>query len=135
MLNHRILLISCILAPAFVQNSAFAEDQCFNLASHAEARACLDAHAKESALAVTNAENSLRSTLSNWDQEQQYKTRSISKLDTSATQFQRYRKAQCDLQASLAAGGNAAGDRRLLCHIALDEKRVAELQAAKESLK
>lgn len=135
MLIHRLLITFGVLTTAFVHSNALAEDQCFNSASHAEARACLEARAKESALAVKNAENSLRSTLSNWDQEQEYKKRSISKLDTAAIQFQRYRKAECELQASLAAGGNAAGDRRLLCCIALDEKRVAELQAAQESLK
>lgn len=133
MLIHSVLLISGILA--LLQNNAFAEDQCFNVASHAETRACLEARAKDSALALTNAESALRSALLNWDQEQQYKTRSISKLDTASTQFQRYRKNQCEFDASLAAGGNAADDRRLLCYIALDEKQAAELQAAQGALK
>jgi hypothetical protein len=94
---HCILLISCFLCSTSVlaQRSALAEKQCYKLGSHADARACLEEHSKESALAVTKTEQSLISTLSQRNEEQQYKDSSISKLKSSSIKFQNYRKAQC----------------------------------------
>jgi uncharacterized protein YecT (DUF1311 family) len=133
---RHVMLISCILVavPASAQRDTLAQEQCFKVASHAEARACLEAQSKQSDLALKKAESSLRSALAQWDQETQYKSRSTAQVERAAATFQRYRESQCEFQASLAAGGNGSGDRRLLCHIELNRRRVAELQAAQASL-
>lgn len=52
----------------------------------------------------------------------------VSAFEAAASQFLRYRQSQCEFQTSLAAGGNGAVDRRLLCEIDLNNRRIAELQ-------
>ncbi len=132
----RIVLVCCLLISTIAsgQDAALAEEQCFKLASHAEARACLEARSQQSALAVQQAESSLRAAFLKWDQEPQYRARSIAALNDSSAKFRQYRESQCEFQAAVAAGGNGAGDRRLLCNIGLNLRRTAELQAIQASL-
>lgn len=112
-----------------------AAEQCFNLPSHAEARACLESRESESSAVIGRTENAFRAALASWDQEAPFRTRARANFDASAEAFRRYRAAHCELRASLAAGGNAAGDRRLLCAIELNEQRVIQLQNEMGALK
>jgi len=129
---YRAISILCLLSTV---STTWADEQCYQLTSHVEIRTCLETNAKESALADSQVEISLRSALTQWNEEDQYKTRSITKFDAAISQFQHYRKSQCEFQASLAAGGNAASDRGLRCQIDLNEKRIAELHFIMKSLK
>jgi hypothetical protein len=42
--------------------------------------------------------------------------------------FRKFRADQCDLQAALALGGNAASDRRLLCEVELIRRQAQDLR-------
>lgn len=129
-------LISIIFAiPAMAQSSEMAVAQCLKLPSHAESRACLEAKVKESDSILDHTETAFLSTLTHWDEEAQYKSRSVTQLQASVSKFAQYRESQCEFLSSLAAGGNGAGDRRLLCHIGLNQRRIAELREAQDSLK
>jgi hypothetical protein len=46
--------------------------------------------------------------------------RSLKLFNLSTTAYARYRKFQCEHEASSAAGGNGAGDMRLSCQVLLD---------------
>ena len=123
------------LLPLVAQAASPAAEQCFNLPSHAEARACLESRERESAAVVGRTEEAFRVALASWDQEPSFKSRARANLDASVETYRRHRAAQCELHASLAAGGNAASDRRLLCAIELNEERVAQLQSEMGALK
>jgi uncharacterized protein YecT (DUF1311 family) len=132
-----ILFAACLLLPdgARAQRNAPAEEQCFELGSHAESRACLEVLARQSADEVKLAEIALRAALQRWDQEPEHRSRSLAALRASSLSFARHRQAQCEFLSSLAAGGNGADDRRLLCQIELGQRRVSELRAALASLR
>jgi hypothetical protein len=131
------VLFACLLSvlPLVAQAAGPAAEQCFNLSSHAEARACLESLEVESAALLGRTEQAFRMALYSWDQETPFKTRARATLATSVEMFSQYRAAQCALQASLAAGGNAASDRLLLCAIQLNGQRVAQLQNEMAALK
>jgi uncharacterized protein YecT (DUF1311 family) len=131
----RSVLVLGLLVPiaAAAQRNAEAE-KCFDSGGHGEARACLERRAADSAKEVSRAEVLAVAVLEHWDQENDYRRCSVLMLKQSQTAFIGWRKAQCDLQWSLAAGGNGAGDRRLLCEIELSKRRVAELQRAMSHL-
>jgi uncharacterized protein YecT (DUF1311 family) len=133
---HSLLLGGLLFVLSLVAKAADpAAEQCFNLSSHAEVRECLESRERESAAVVGRTEEAFRVTLASWDQEPPFKTRTRANLDASVEAFRRHRAAQCELHASLAAGGNAASDRRLLCAIELNEKRVTQLQNEMGALK
>lgn len=136
-LARNVTLIYCLLASSFAsaQRSTVAAKQCYKLLSQVDARTCLEAKSKESASEVKKVEASLHSALEKWDTESEFKNLSITQLDESKLKYLDYRESQCEFQASLAAGGNAASDRRFLCYINLDENRLIELQATLKSLK
>jgi hypothetical protein len=137
MRSSRSLLLAGLLSvlPLVAQAAAPAAEQCFKLPSHADARACLESREKESAAALVRTEEAFRVALASWDQEPPFKTRARANFDASVETFHRHRAAQCELHASLAAGGNATGDRRLLCAIELNEQRVTQLQTEMGGLK
>lgn len=134
---RRTLLLVGVLwsALATAQPDRFASDQCYKLQSHADVRVCLETQSNESAAGVAQAEDDFRSALARWDQELEYRARTRSNFDAAVLSFKSYREAQCEFQASLAAGGNAAGDQRLLCNIQLNGQRMAQVKAAAHALK
>jgi hypothetical protein len=108
-------------------------DSCLKLDCHADSRACLERLANRSEQSLSNAKSSFLENLSQWDEEPQYKARTEQWLAKSDSTFKQYRRTQCELQASLSAGGNSAGDRKLMCLIRLNDWRITELREA-ESL-
>lgn len=94
---------------------------------HADQRACLEhkAHARQERIAL--AERRVRETIAHWDQEQIYRDRSVSLLNASRRAYLAQRKATCEVEASSAAGGNAAGDLRLQCQERWDIKWLEQL--------
>lgn len=132
----RIFLTAIGLLPFVVaaQTNAAAAQSCFSEPSHADARACLEARLKSSADAMQKAEAMAFAALERWGEEPHYKSQSAAALRASSVAFVRMRATQCEFAASLAAGGNGATDRRLLCEIELNERRSAELRASISSL-
>lgn len=122
-MREAILLITALFAA-----STSATEECANTASHAEQRACLEALAKQTAAEVAAAQDAVRERIANWDEEEQYKSKSRKLLADSNKHFAALRASQCDLEASSAAGGNGAGDLRLDCQIRLNRNYVAELK-------
>ncbi len=121
-------------SPVHAQRNAEDEKLCFEQESHAEARACLEARSASSARAVRVAEAQLVDAIARSDQQDDDKRPAEALLAASAKSFTRWRQDQCDFQAALAFGGNGAGDRRLLCRIELDRRRVDALRAAMKSI-
>lgn len=134
--SHSLFLAGLLsVLPLVAQATGPAAEQCFNLPSHAEARACLETRERESAAALGSTEEAFRVALASWNQEPPFKIRARANFDASVKTFRRHRAAQCELHASLAAGGNATSDRRLLCTIELNERRVTQLQEEMGALK
>jgi hypothetical protein len=134
-MKKAVLLAAAISVSALAQRSSPAEKLCIAKQSHAEARACLEAEAEATARSVQDAESSALAALDRWNEEPNYKSNSAAALRESSKAFAQMRSVQCGYLASLAAGGNGAGDRRLLCEIALNERRVADLRASIASLR
>lgn len=137
MRSGRCLLLAGWLSvlPLVAQAAGPTAEQCFKLPSHAEARACLESRERESATVLGRTEEAFRVALAGWDQDPPFKARAHADFDASVKEFRGYRAAQCELYASLAAGGNATGDRRLLCAIELNEQRVTQLHEEMSALK
>ena len=109
------------------QRARGAESSCYKHPSHVEATRCLERHAQHAAAALDSAERTLRGAVAARDEEKSEKERELAAFDDAAARFREYRKQQCTFVASLAAGGNAALDRQLLCEIELNHARAADL--------
>ncbi len=68
------------------------------------------------------------------DEEARYIDQALSAFDAASKQYAQFRKTQCEVPAKLAFGGNAADDRRLLCQIELDARRMADLARDTKSI-
>jgi len=121
------VVLACSSDIALAQRAQRAESSCYKRPSHVEAIRCLERHAQHAAAALNLAEKTLRSAVANRDQEQSERERELAAFDNSAARFREYRELQCTFVASLAAGGNAAIDRKLLCEIELNHARAADL--------
>jgi uncharacterized protein YecT (DUF1311 family) len=110
-----VLFCAAIAAclPAVAQRNESAASNCYMQPSHAEARDCLTLKRQESEATLRKAESAALKP---------------HELQLASRKFAAYRHAQCEWQAALADGGNAASDRRLLCEIELNERRAAELK-------
>jgi hypothetical protein len=127
--RHLLLTSLLSVSPLIAHTAGPTAEQCFNLPSHAEARECLESRERESVAVVGRTKDAFRVALASWDQEPRIRTQARANFDASVETFRRHRAAQCELTASLAAGGNAASDRRLICGIELNEQRVTQLQS------
>ena len=134
----RNAIITAVLSlPMLVaaQRSVPAESICLGLPAHANARSCLVAEAAKSDGRLEQAERNLRQALDHCQEDESFKRSGIAAQKRASAEFLRARSAQCELQATLAAGGNGANDRRLLCRIELNERRVTDIQAIASSIK
>lgn len=115
----RVVLLSVLFLLAEV---ALAEPDCGGKSSsHADERACWIKAARESEIRVHTAQEAQRKRIKSRAEDTEYIDRTLALFNESAKQFVRYRQSQCEFEASVAAGGNGAGDMRLSCQIALDE--------------
>jgi len=103
-------------------------ESCFDQGGQADARECLQTRLQQSDVALRNAEGALAAGIRRWQEEPVNRRRALAALKASVNEHQRYRQAQCELQASLAAGGTGTAHRRLLCEVALNEERISHLQ-------
>lgn len=108
--------------------------ECSARSDHAGRRACWEELARSSADQLARAERQLLSRLEGWRQEPESRRRTRALLLASFERFASYRAAQCEAEASLAAGGNGAGDMRLSCVARLNRGRVAELRSVGSGL-
>ena len=108
--------------------SAQANEYCPTASDHVEYRACLENLAVITAAEVAAAEDAARGRIERWDEEAPYRERSLALFGAMAAQFQKYRSARCELVASGAAGGNGAGDIRLICEIRLNRAYAEEIK-------
>ncbi len=115
--------------PLLAQRSADSERVCYAQYSHASQRECLTSRAKESEARLEAAEASARSALLRAGQGTEERALAAQAFDKSVAEYRRYRSQQCEFVASLAFGGNAQGDRRLLCEIELNEGRIRQIRA------
>jgi hypothetical protein len=88
---------------------------------HASERACLIRTARDADARVEAAQQLLRKRIGRWSEDPPERARTLALFNEAANGFARFRQAQCDYEASVAAGGNGAGDMRLRCQVALDE--------------
>jgi len=124
-----LVLLLVAAMPLSAQRSAESERICYALDSHDSQRECLSSRAAQSETRLEAEEAFARSALLHADEDEADRARAVQALDKSAGEYRRYRKEQCEFVASLAFGGNAQEDRRLLCEIELNESRIRQLQA------
>ena len=117
-----------VLVIAMVSVRAGAECQWNSKSSHANYTACLLRDASQSEKAVVAAESHARQRLSSSSEVASEKERALALLESAAASFRKFKAAQCEFESSTAAGGNAAGDLRVLCDIALDKAYMVRLK-------
>jgi uncharacterized protein YecT (DUF1311 family) len=121
------LLLGCYATSTPAQSDSHAAASCYKETSHADARSCLEQYSQRTLAALSAVEVSVRSGLSSSVDDATERARELSAFDEAAARFAEYRDRQCAFVASLAAGGNSATDRRLLCEIELNNARAMEL--------
>jgi uncharacterized protein YecT (DUF1311 family) len=126
------LILGCVAVVsasslALSQRAPEAETACSSTTGHADARDCLIRRAAHAASLVADAERTFKTVLSTSAEDPIEISRAVTAFERASQQYDRYRKDQCDFVAALALGGNGASDRRLLCQIELDNRRVADL--------
>lgn len=133
-MNAKYVFTAALVVYAHTASAASSTADCSALSSHAESRSCLEKHANRSLIELKKAVEDLAAAIQRWDQESEWKQKSAAAMYVSSRSFQRYRKSQCDFEASLAAGGNGAGDMRLECTIELNRERTARLREIAKDL-
>ena len=130
-----IILLGFFLSTyAAAQTNPPIETPCSRENSHAEQRTCLISENAKSERFLVSTEKNLIIALQHWDEDAGYKVRSITALKSASTSFRRMRTIDCEFQATLATGGNGAGDMRLICQIEFNMRRIAQLQNVTKSL-
>ena len=123
-----LLLVALAAMPVSAQEAAAVRQECSAGRSHVEMRACLQGRAQESDGELRKTEDELRKALKAWREEPAHVKRSLLEFEASLRQFSRYRQQQCELVASLSAGGNSQDDLRLSCVYELNAKRVLQIR-------
>jgi len=127
----RVALLVVMFASASTSaQEAAARQECSSGRAHSEMRACLQARAEASTRELRKVEAEMRIALKAWREEAAFAKRSASEFEASVKQFSRYQHQQCELVASLAAGGNGQDDLRLSCIYELNVKRMVQIQQA-----
>jgi uncharacterized protein YecT (DUF1311 family) len=100
---------------------------CASEDSHADMRACLEKRASESDAALISAEKTLLENISKRHEDIDYIQAMKAAFQLSRKSYKDYRDKQCEMYASMAAGGNAAGDLRFACAIVLNNMQIEQL--------
>jgi uncharacterized protein YecT (DUF1311 family) len=135
------LTVAIFLALLLLPTAVHAADMdsllrgCSKEDSHAEMRECLEKKASSSKARLRIAETTILTLISKRGEEPEYEEAEYIAAMKSAFQsgkqaFQVYRRQQCEFYASMAAGGNGAGDLRLACIAALNTERAEQLRWA-----
>lgn len=102
--------------------------RCSVAGSHAGQRACLVSMFEKVEAQLSQMESDALKRINQWDEDLSYRRESKDALIRSNAAFRQYRRAQCGLVHSLAAGGNGAGDMQLDCSIELTDQRIKQLK-------
>jgi uncharacterized protein YecT (DUF1311 family) len=121
------VLFTLIFAALAVPASA--STNCGSERSQVGYRECLKIKASQSSVELEQALALLARRIDSWDEELEYRQRARAHLQLSFGRFQRFRDSQCELEASLAAGGNGAGDMRLHCEADLNKQYAKSLRS------
>lgn len=122
-MNKHFVLALTLIAPV-----AHGADDCAGVPSHSEQRACLEKLAATTAADVVLVQSDVSKRITHLDDEAEVKNNMLRHFRSATEQFHRYCTAQCEFEASAAAGGNGAGDLRLLCEVRLNREYVARLK-------
>ena len=109
--------------------AALCAQPCGDAPDHASERACWIKADKDSDARVHMEQELQRQRIDQWDQDRPYRARTLALFNEAADKFAHLRHAQCDYEASAAAGGNGAGDMRLSCQGALDNAYLKSLRS------
>lgn len=114
-MNNKIQTCSFVLALALIAPVAHGADDCAETPSHSEQRACFVALAAKTASDVALVQSTMSKRITQLDDEAEVKNSILRHFHAAIEQYNNYRTAQCEFEASTAIGGNGAGDLRLLC--------------------
>jgi hypothetical protein len=109
--------------------AALSAPTCGDAPDHASERACWVKAARNSNARVRAAQELQRHRIKSSDLEAAFKSRALALFNMAATTFAQYRQAQCEYEASAAAGGNGADDMRLSCQVSINEAYLKSIQA------
>ena len=117
-----------VSSAAYAQRSVAAAQLCFKAVGHADQKSCLLQRALQSEESLRAVEAAFRDRIMQSGEDRPAKARALEAFDQASAQYRKYRERQCYFLATLAFGGNGAGDRRLLCRIELDGRRGLDLE-------
>jgi len=120
-----VALVLLLVAPP--SGLAAEIDKCSPSVDHASERECLERVARLANEELLAAEARLLAAIKQWDEDKEWKDKAIDQLELSVAAFREYQMAVCNFDASLAAGGNEAGDMRAECMYRLATQRTRML--------
>ena len=129
--KHRAAVL--LMALLLWSELAYAQDRfaflsaCSANASHVEQRECLEAKMKRSLAELGEAQRGLMERLRAIDENAEDKNRAIAAAQADAAAFVSYASKHCESFAALAFGSNSQQDRRLACHIELNNLRAQQV--------
>ena len=121
------LALLAFSGPGTAQESAKDMATCQSAPDHALQRQCMSRVVEETMKEVAIAEQRVRQAIAKWDEDREWKGRSLGLFEKAIRSFREFQSSSCDAEASAAAGGNAAGDLRLGCEYRLAVLRLREL--------
>lgn len=122
-----VVILGALSFDAVAQRSTSSEIACSKAEGHASQRECLEKRAERSSAQLEIAEQKIRQRFERWDANPEYRQRGSQLFDEAEKQFGQSREAQCEFESSLSGGGNSASDRRLMCQIEMNERRIVDL--------
>jgi uncharacterized protein YecT (DUF1311 family) len=123
-----VLLVLFALPARALETTADIIGSCSKDNSHVEMSECIEGRAAQSMAQLKAAESKLLRRIEKMDEEQEYILQMKQDLEKANDTFARYRQMQCKFYASMAAGGNSAGNLRQACITELNERRTDQLQ-------
>lgn len=114
-----------------IGNERTLRDEC-GAYSQAGMRECLERQVATSEQAIKEAEGTLKTALSRWDEDKKYVDLAQSRLAIASQVFKKNREAQCAFAAALGGGavGNALDLKQLACMAELNYTRARQLESA-----
>jgi Lysozyme inhibitor LprI len=111
-----------------IYRSCYGEDK-----AHVDEKECVEKKAAASDVALKSAESAFLISLSKSDNDPQDITAIKNAFIAGGNAFQQYRHTYCDFYASLAAGGNSAGELRDSCFVVLNNQRTEDMHPISQS--
>ncbi len=132
-----IIILLLLLLPSYSARAGELEGLLSTCAAHTSDHVgqseCLETKASTSEITLKSSESALLESISKRDEEPDDIATMKKTLRAGTASFRVYRDKECEFYASMAAGGNAAGDLRLACTATLNTKRAEQLQWATEN--